>query len=193
MAPDAHCLKVHVLTNVCRSQYGVGVTYSVLSGWAAWAEERNLAPHLKSLAMGPNSMKVDAYDRAMVKGVTFTASRLETKNKAKNSIIMIEDTGKTQSGNRAFGNVKRFIQVKHVRWERAVQLVDAEWFKGNEMNTVINCPVVEKEFLATKSLWFASTILPVSVALVPYYTRQNVLNRSKWQVLASSPDFLLLT
>lgn len=169
------------------------MTFDALSGWAGWSERLNLEPHEKSLARGPNSMKVVAYDRALVKGVSFTSSRLETKNKAKNSIIMIEDTGKTHSGNRAFGNVKRFIEVKHVRWERAVQLVDAQWFKGNEMNTVINCPVIEKDFLTTKSLWFASTILPVSVALVPYYTRQNVLNGSKWQVLATSPDFLLLT
>ena len=189
----AHCLNFQVrFMYVCRPQYGVGVTHSVLSGWAAWAQEHNVDHDKKSLTMGPNSMRVDAYDRAMVKGVTFTASRLETKNKAKNSIIMIPDTGKTQSGYRAFGNVKRFIEVKHERWERAVQLVDAEWFKGNEMNTVINCPVVEKDCLANKSLWFASTILPVSVALVPYYNRQNGLVSNKWQVLASSPDFLLI-
>lgn len=173
----------------CRPQYDVGITEPVLKNWFHWAKEQNKDDVVLDLAHGPAGMETLQWDRGNLAGASFTRSTLESKIKAKNSIIMISDA--TTSSKFSFGRVKRFLTVQHGTWLYPLKLVDAMWFNDNKMNKAIRCPIIKKSFTHPKSqFWYAGSIKPVKLALLPHYDEKTQKeDQSNWQVIPLSSDY----
>jgi len=163
----------------------------ILGNWYDWIVSSGMySAELHELAMGPKAMHIQRWDRATIKGVGFTTAAKETRG-AKNSIVMVADD--TMAAKMAFGRVKNFYTVHRDGWDTNVVIVQGDWHKEHRnqpMHPAIRCPVVSKMNYAKETMWYASAIQPVSIALLPYYTSEGVLNPHLWQVLSLAPDFL---
>jgi hypothetical protein len=165
--------------------------YNILAKWYDWIVQSGLySVELHELAMGPKAMHIQRWDRATIKGVPFTTAAKETRG-AKNSIVMVADD--TMAAKMAFGRVKHFYTVDRDSWDTKVVIVQGDWHKehvNQAMHPRIMCPVVNIRNFTKQTMWYASAIQPVSIALLPYYSSQGELNANLWQVLALAPDFL---
>lgn len=169
----------------------MGITAALLKAWYLWAKHENKDEVDLNLCHGPAGMEVLQYDRGSVGGASFTRSSLESKTKAKNSIIMIADD--SSSSQFQFGKVVRFLSVQHVTWQYPLRLVDGMWFKDHKMNKGINCPIIKKTFTHVNSqLWYAGSIKPVKLALLPHYDevtkKEDIAN---WQVVPLCANYWL--
>lgn len=165
--------------------------YALLAGWYEWIVHSGLyAMELHELGMGPKAMDIQRWDRATIKGVQFTSAKKETRG-TKNSIVMVADD--TMSAKMAFGRVKHFYTVGRTIWDSNVVVVQGDWHqehRNEPMHPGIMCPVVKKNNYTKQTMWYASAIQPVSIALLPYYSSEGKMNANLWQVLALAPDFL---
>ena len=170
------------------------MTPDLLDNWSVWAGTADDVPEEdKPLAFGPNAMEVIQYDRARLAGVSFACERVELNTKAKNSIVMIPQDG--TSAGMGFGRAIRFIQVKgRVLPAEGVNFIEAVWYEDCKMNQRMNCPVIRKRSTRVggndKMLWYANSIKPVNIALVPHYDETtNRVMPDLWQVVGTSPNF----
>lgn len=165
--------------------------FKTLDNWYDWVVSSGLYEDmLHELALGPKAMEVHRWDRATIKGVPFTTSKKETRT-AKNSIVMVADD--TMVCKMAFGRVKNFYSVERSSWGSKVVIVQGDWHQEHTTqprHPTIRCPVVKKNMYTTQTMWYASAIQPVSIALLPYYNEAGQMNANLWQVLAVAPDFL---
>ena len=170
-------------------------------GWHAWAiGQPDLNAVERELARGPRAVKF-VWDRANVSGVRFTAELLESKKKAKDSIIMISTPGFTPSG-KMFGRVQGFVDSLRpggspCNVDDQEQFVEAKWFKtpstaAAAFNNEIGCPVVLKTTypLLEHGLWPAADVTAVHIGLAPFININGNVDHTRWQVLAADPDFL---
>lgn len=133
---------------------------------------------------------------AMSGGVKFVCERLEHKKKAKDSIIMIKNSGSTLCGGIEVACLQGFLTHRApgstVSDPVTSYIADVKWFNipsgaGGSWNAEIKCPVVMKSTRSDPqgNYWDFSRVAPTKLILAPHLTASN-----KWQVLHVDSDFL---
>lgn len=160
-----------------------------------WRRDRSTfgTPREKSISKAVTTCVVHSYDRVRIRGITFSAKKLEELKKSKDSVVMIDHD--TNHSKKQFGRVNRFLKVLVFVGEseqHVLQVVDARWFQDEGMNIVINCPIIKKTFLQAKEgiFWPVSSVHAKPLWLAPFIKENGNINHQLWQVLCTHPDFL---
>ena len=163
-----------------------------LKRWHKWACDHD---DDRGMSLSFWSSKVTSFDRARMKGVKFTAKRLEDLKKSRDSIVMIPDD--SAPTGRQFGHVSRFLKTTYPGSNRELLVVQGSWFKQApvtvpSINPAIQCPVISKDFEPERKgvFWPLAAVFPVSIGLLPFvHPVTGEGNDNLWQVIGNHPDF----